>query len=52
MWFEKEGKSMAQDKINKVTFDRMRKFCEAHALKTGEMIVSPMVEYKPIYKAK
>lgn len=52
LWFEHEGKSLSQDKINKVTFDRMRKFCEAHALKTGETIVSPLVEYKPIYKAK
>ncbi|MDR1348298.1 MAG: hypothetical protein LBJ63_07755 [Prevotellaceae bacterium] len=52
MWFENEGKSLSQDKINKFTFERMRKFCEAHAIKTGEMINSPFVEYIPIYKAK
>ncbi|MDR2652291.1 MAG: hypothetical protein LBC68_08265 [Prevotellaceae bacterium] len=52
MWFENEGKNLSQDKINKVTFDRIRKFCELHAIKTGEMIDSPFVEYIPIYKAK
>jgi hypothetical protein len=52
MWFENEGKTLSQDKIDKVTFVRMRKFCEAHALKTGEFISSPLVEYKEIFKAK
>jgi hypothetical protein len=51
-WFEYEGKNLPQEKIDKVTFDRMRKFCEAHALKTGELEANPMVEYQPIYKAR
>ncbi|MGL5913701.1 MAG: hypothetical protein ACRCZB_06000 [Bacteroidales bacterium] len=52
MWFENEGKNLPQAKVDKFTFERMRKYCEAHALKTGEFISSPIVEYVPVYKAK
>ncbi len=52
MWFENEGKKLPQGKIDKVTFARIRKFCEAHALKTGELVDSQFIEYKPIYRAK
>jgi hypothetical protein len=51
-WYEKEGKTLDNAKIAKVTFDRMKRFCEAYALKNEEKIVSPLIEYKPVYKAK
>ncbi len=41
-----------QDKIDRVTFERMRKFCEKHAMTTGEFIDSPLVTYTEIFKAK
>lgn len=51
-WYEREGKNLDNAKIAKYTFDRMKRFCEAYALKNEEMIVSPLIEYKPVYKAK
>jgi hypothetical protein len=51
-WFEHEGKSLTNAKIEKYTFERMKRFCESHALKYEEKIVSPSIEYKIIYKAK
>ena len=51
-WFEKEGKTMTSDKFEKVTFDRVKRFCEAYAAKNEEFIQSPLIEYQPIYKAK
>lgn len=51
-WFEKEGKGLAIDKFEKITFDRMKRFCEAYAAKNEEFIQSPLIEYKPVYKAK
>jgi hypothetical protein len=51
-WYEKEGKDLDGGKIAKFTLERMKRFCEAYALKHEEKIVSPLIEYKPIYKAK
>jgi regulator of protease activity HflC (stomatin/prohibitin superfamily) len=51
-WFINEGKNLSQDKIDRMTFERMRKFCEAYAVRTGEMIDSPTLEYLPVYKAR
>jgi hypothetical protein len=51
-WYEKEGKNLDNAKIAKITFDRMKRFCETYALKNEEKIVSPLIEYKPVYKAK
>jgi TolA-binding protein len=51
-WYEREGKTLDNAKIAKYTFERMKRFCEAYALKNEEKIVSPLIEYKPIYKAK
>lgn len=52
MWFINEGKTMSQDKIDRVTFERMRKFCEKLAMTTGEMIDSPFVTYNEVFSAK
>ena len=51
-WFEKEGKTLATDKFEKITFDRVKRFCEAYAAKKEEFIQSTLIEYKPVYKAK
>lgn len=51
-WMVNEGRALSQDRIDRMTFERMRKFCEAQAIRTGEMIDSPYVEYIPKYKAK
>lgn len=51
-WFEKEGKTLATDKFEKITFDRVKRFCEAYAAKNEEFIQSTLIEYKPVYKAK
>lgn len=52
MWFQYEGKKMPQDKIDRVTFERMRKFCEKHAMETGELLDSPFITYTEIFRAK
>ena len=51
-WFEKEGKTMSVDKFEKFTFDRVKRFCEAYAIKNDEFIQSPLISYEPVYKAK
>lgn len=51
-WFEKEGRGLTADKIEKKTIAQMKKFCEDYALKNDEKIVSPMITYTEVYKAK
>ena len=51
-WFEKEGKTLAVDKFEKMTFDRIKRFCEAYAIKNDEFLESPLLSYEPVYKAK
>lgn len=51
-WFEKEGKSLPTEKLEKYTLDRIKRFCEAYALKNEEFIQSPLIKYEPVYKAK
>lgn len=51
-WFEKEGKSLEADKIERKTIKQMKTFCENWTLKTGEVINSSLVEYKDKFKAK
>jgi len=51
-WFEKEGKTLAIDKFEKMTFDRVKRFCEAYAIKNDEFLESPLLSYEPVYKAK
>jgi hypothetical protein len=51
-WFEKEGKNLAIDKFEKMTFDRVKRFCEAYAIKNDEFLESSLLSYEPVYKAK
>ena len=51
-WMEKQGKTLDHEKLERVTFERMRRFAEEWALKHEEFIDNKMIEYQPIYKAK
>ena len=51
-WFEKEGSKLTGEKIEKMTIARMKAFCEKHAVATGEVISSTLIEYKETFKAK
>lgn len=51
-WFEKEGKLLDAEKIEKKTIAQMKKFCEDLAIKNDEKIVSPLLKYVETYKAK
>jgi len=51
-WYEKEGKNLSMDKIERKTFAQMRAFCEAWALKNEEKITSHFIDYKETIKAK
>lgn len=51
-WFEKEGKTLPIDKFEKMTFERIKRFCEAYAIKNDKTIESPLLSYEPVYKAK
>lgn len=51
-WWEREGKTWPDDKIEKMTIARMKAFCEKKAVETGEEITSQLVEYNITYKAK
>ena len=51
-WFEREGKTLPVEKIEKKTMLQMKSFCESFYIKTGEEIKSQLLEYKIIYKAK
>lgn len=51
-WFEKEGRNLPVDKIEKMTIGRIKKYCEEYSLKNEEKIQSDLLEYKETYKAK
>lgn len=51
-WFEKEGKSLSIDKIESMTFARIKVFCEKYATKNEEFIESGLIKYEPVYKAR
>lgn len=51
-WFEKEGRNLSMDKIEGKSIAQMKAFCEKHAVRTEELIVSPLLKYEPVYKAK
>ena len=49
-WFEKEGKDLTIDQMEKKTLGQMKAFCEKYAHKNDEIIQSPYLEYKEIAK--
>ena len=51
-WFEKEGKTLSQEKIERKTFAQMKSFCEDYATKNDEKINSPFINYVETIKAK
>lgn len=51
-WFEKEGKTLSQEKIERKTFAQMKAFCEDYATKNDEKINSPFINYVETIKAK
>lgn len=50
-WFEREGKSLSLDKLEKKSLGQMVAFCEKHAHKTNEKIDSPYIKYEESFKA-
>ncbi|MDR3271930.1 MAG: hypothetical protein LBT29_00405 [Flavobacteriaceae bacterium] len=50
-WFEGEGKTLTIAELEKKSIGQMKLFCEKHAHKTGEKIVSKFLSYESIYKA-
>ena len=51
-WFERKGKTMDQDSIEKMTLGRIKKYCEDYIKDTGEVIESPFIEIVEKFKAK
>jgi hypothetical protein len=52
LWFEKEGRTLAAEKIESMSLGRIKTFCEKYAAKNEDFIQSKLIEYKPVYKAK
>jgi hypothetical protein len=50
-WFEKEGKSLGLDKMEKTSLGQMKAFCEKYAHKNNEKIDSKFLKYEPSFKA-
>lgn len=50
-WFEHEGKTLPNDKIEKKSIAQMKSFCEKKALKDSVFIESAHVEYKEKFTA-
>ena len=51
-WFEREGKNLTNEKIEKKSISQMKKFCEDIANKDGEIISSNFITYKEVITAK
>lgn len=51
-WFEREGKNLTNEKIEKKTIAQMKKFCEDMANKNAEIIDSNTLKYKEVISAK
>lgn len=51
-WFEREGKNLPSEKIEKKSIAQMKKFCEDIANKDGEIINSNFITYKEVVTAK
>ena len=51
-WLEKEGRNLPFEKIEKTSIAQMKAYCEKHAHKHEECIVSPFLNYSEVVKAK
>ncbi len=51
-WFENEGKTLTNDKIETMSITRIKAFCEKYAVKNDVTIESKLLVYEPVYKAK
>lgn len=51
-WFEKEGKDLPIDQLEKKTLGQMKSFCEKYAHKNNETITSPYIQYKEEVKVQ
>lgn len=51
-WFEKEGRGLTPDAFERMTFGRVKAFCEKWAVKNNEFVQGKGIKYEPVYKAK
>jgi len=51
VWFEREGKGLTGEQIEKKTIGQMVAFCEKTAMKDGEIINSTFIKYEEDFKA-
>lgn len=51
-WFEKEGKDLPIDQLDKKTLGQMKAFCEKYAHKNNETIKTPYIDYKEQVKVQ
>jgi len=52
MWFELEGNAMSSEKLERVTFERIRKYCEKIAENETNQIKHKSIIYRKKFKAK
>lgn len=50
-WFEKEGRNLGLDKMEKTSLGQMKAFCEKYAHKNNEKIDSKFIQYEASFKA-
>ena len=50
-WFEREGKNLGLDKLEKTSLGQIKSWCEKHAHKTEEKINSQFIKYEVSFKA-
>lgn len=50
-YFEKEGQKLDVETFGKKSMNQMKAFCEKHAHKTGEMVISDQLFYEEDFKA-
>ncbi len=50
-WFEREGKNLGLDKLEKTSLGQIKAWCEKHAHKTDEKISSQFLKYEVTIKA-
>jgi hypothetical protein len=50
-WFERDGKNLGIDKLEKTSLGQIKAWCEKYAHKSGEKIDSKFLKYEETYKA-